>query len=70
MTKDHINGSSPHHKDPQREGDGLDDLNGKIIGGAWLFANHSAQRIELEARNARIDAADGASYPPLNDPDA
>lgn len=70
MTKDHINGSPLQRKDPQCEGDGLNDLNGKIIGGAWLFAKRSAEKIELDARYAKTDASAGASYPPPNDPKA
>lgn len=29
-------------------GDDLKDINGKIIGGAWLFANRSAERIDFD----------------------
>lgn len=70
MDKDTVNGLSLQLEDTQREGDGLNDLNGKIIGGAWLFANRRVERIELAVRALQTDAMNGASHLPETEPKA
>lgn len=66
MSKDGIDKSAP-----QNDHNGPNDpngVNGKIIGGAWLFSNRMVEKIELESHSPPKETTDSSKDQSDNEP--